>query len=249
MSRRHLEHHHVGNVGWLRAAVLGADDGLLSTASLIIGVAAAQPSRGAILIAGAAGLLAGSMSMAAGEYVSVSSQHDAETADLKREAAELEADPKAEVSELTAIYIARGLDPALASQVAEQLMVKDALGAHARDELGISEITRARPLQAAFASAASFAVGAAAPLVLAASTPLGCPYPVHRDRHARLPGDARRRRRPRRRLPDDQSRPASDLLGCSRNVCHGGPRARIWLDHLITPRRNCDGGHCQAGGR
>ncbi len=151
--------------------MLGANDGLLSTASLIIGVASASTSRSAILIAGFAGLIAGAMSMAAGEYVSVSSQHDSETADLKREAAELRDDPKAEQAELKDIYIRRGLEPGLADEVARQLMAKDALEAHAREELGLSEATAARPLQAAFASAAAFAVGAAAPLAVALIAP------------------------------------------------------------------------------
>lgn len=169
--RRQIEHHKVGRVGWLRAAVLGANDGLLSTASLIIGVASAPATHAAILIAGVAGMIAGSMSMAAGEYVSVSSQHDAEQADLARETAELEADPKGEQDELAGIYVKRGLDRTLAVQVAAQLMAKDALNAHARDELGLSDATTARPLQAAIASAASFAVGAAAPLAVAILVP------------------------------------------------------------------------------
>jgi VIT1/CCC1 family predicted Fe2+/Mn2+ transporter len=165
------EHHKVGRVGWLRAAVLGANDGLLSTASLIIGVASAPTSHEAILIAGVAGMIAGSMSMAAGEYVSVSSQHDAEKADLSREATELDEDPEGEEAELSGIYVKRGLDRTLASQVAKQLMSKDALNAHARDELGLSDVSKARPLQAAAASAASFAVGAAPPLVVAILVP------------------------------------------------------------------------------
>jgi VIT1/CCC1 family predicted Fe2+/Mn2+ transporter len=162
---RHAELHRTGRVGWLRASVLGANDGLISTASLVVGVAAAGAAPGAILVTAVAGLMAGAMSMAAGEYVSVSSQADTERADLERERAELAADEPAERAELTGIYVARGLDPALAAQVAEQLMAKDALGAHARDELGHSEATAARPLQAALASAASFAVGASLPLI------------------------------------------------------------------------------------
>ena len=174
MSRleRHPERHLVARIGWLRAAVLGANDGLVSTASLIVGVAAAEATRSGILIAGVAGLVAGSMSMAAGEYVSVSSQSDTEKADLARETAELAADPEAEVTELAAIYAARGVEPALSRQVAEQLMARDALGAHARDELGISEFTTARPIQAALTSAATFAVGAAPPLLVALLAPL-----------------------------------------------------------------------------
>ena len=163
MRRRHAERHRTAHVGWLRAAVLGANDGIVSTASLVIGIAAAQADRRQILVAGA-------MSMAAGEYVSVHSQADTEAADLTRERAELDADPVAERRELTAIYVGRGLDYALANQVAGKLMEHDALGAHARDELGISEAQSARPVQAALASAASFGVGAALPLVVAALT-------------------------------------------------------------------------------
>jgi len=160
------EHHVVGRTGWLRAAVLGANDGLLSTASLIIGVASAGSAHTAILVAGGAGLIAGAMSMAAGEYVSVSSQHDAEQADLAREAEELRTRPKSEERELAGIYRERGLDAALAKEVAIQLMAHDALQAHARDELGLSETTAARPIQAAVASAASFAAGALPPLLV-----------------------------------------------------------------------------------
>jgi VIT1/CCC1 family predicted Fe2+/Mn2+ transporter len=161
---RHGEWHKSGRIGWLRAAVLGANDGIVSTASLVIGVASAGATRSAVLIAGTAGLVAGAMSMAAGEYVSVSSQSDTENSDLARERKELETDTEAEHQELAAIYVQRGLDPALAAQVSNQLMAHDALGAHARDELGISEILQARPVQAAFASALSFSVGAALPL-------------------------------------------------------------------------------------
>lgn len=161
---RHGEHHYVQRTGWLRAAVLGANDGIISTTSLIIGVAAAQGTPEEILVAGTAGLVAGAMSMAAGEYVSVSSQADSEKADLLLEQKELEADEVAEHKELTAIYIARGLDPSLARQVAQQLMDHNALEAHAHDELGITDLTKARPLQAAMASAAAFSVGAALPL-------------------------------------------------------------------------------------
>ena len=171
MFVRHRERHRSGRTGWLRASVLGANDGLLSTASLVLGVAAAHATHSNVLVAGIAGLVAGSMSMAAGEYVSVHSQADTEQADLALERAELKADDKGEHRELTAIYVARGLKPALAKQVAEQLMDHDALGAHARDELGISETFRARPIQAALASAGSFAVGAALPLLVAALAP------------------------------------------------------------------------------
>src|SRR5512146_954788 len=163
------EQHRIGRIGWLRAAVLGANDGILSTASLVLGVAAAHATHTNVLVAGVAGLVAGSMSMAAGEYVSVHSQADTEQADLKRERMELKSDDKGEHKELTAIYVKRGLDPSLAKQVAEQLMAHDAIGAHARDELGISETLSARPIQAALASAGSFAVGAAMPLLTAAA--------------------------------------------------------------------------------
>ncbi len=168
MSRlhRHPESHLVSRIGWLRAAVLGANDGIVSTASLIVGVAAASPATSDVLIAGVAGLVAGAMSMAAGEYVSVSSQSDTEQADLSRERAELAGQPEFEREELARIYIERGVETDLAHQVADQLMAKDALGAHARDELGISDMTTARPIQAALTSAATFAVGAAMPLAM-----------------------------------------------------------------------------------
>ncbi|MBL8745305.1 MAG: VIT family protein [Phycisphaerae bacterium] len=168
---RHEEGHRSHRIGWLRAAVLGANDGIVSTASLIVGVAAAESTRGAILIAGIAGLVAGAMSMAAGEYVSVSSQSDTENADLARERRELATDPEHEHAELTAIYVKRGLDDRLAAEVAKQLMQKDALAAHARDELGITEELSARPVQAAFASAGTFTLGAALPLVLVLLVP------------------------------------------------------------------------------
>ena len=165
------ERHRLGHAGWLRAAVLGANDGILSTSSLLLGVAATNTTHSTVMVAGIAGLVAGAMSMAAGEYVSVKSQADAETADLARESAELKADDAGERRELTAIYVARGLAPGLAREVTEQLMAHDALGAHARDELGISEALRARPIQASLASAASFALGAVMPLVVAALAP------------------------------------------------------------------------------
>jgi len=168
---RHTERHRSDRIGWLRAAVLGANDGIVSTASLVLGVAAANASHDNILITGVAGLVAGAMSMAAGEYVSVHSQADTEDADLSRERAELLANPAAEQRELTAIYVTRGLDPVLAERVASQLMAHDALGAHARDELGISTTLSARPVQAALASAASFAAGAALPLAVVAVAP------------------------------------------------------------------------------
>jgi VIT1/CCC1 family predicted Fe2+/Mn2+ transporter len=170
---RHTEFHRSERIGWLRAAVLGANDGILSTASLILGVAAAGATQSALLIAGVAALVAGAMSMAAGEYVSVSSQADTEEADLARERHELANDIEHEQAELAGIYVGRGLDAALARQVALQLMAHDALGAHARDELGISDMHRARPLQAAFASAGTFAVGAALPLLVVLLVPVG----------------------------------------------------------------------------
>ena len=169
---RHRENHLVSRIGWLRAAVLGANDGIVSTASLIVGVAAAAATRGDILITAAAGLVAGAMSMAAGEYVSVSSQSDTEQADLARERQEQRDDPVSEHAELAAIYVKRGLDRDLAVQVAQQLMARDAVGSHARDELGISEITTARPVQAALTSAASFAAGAALPVLMVVVTPV-----------------------------------------------------------------------------
>ena len=168
---RHIERHRTAHVGWLRAAVLGANDGLISTASLVVGVAASGSERQAVLIAGVAGVVAGAMSMAAGEYVSVSSQADTETADLARERHELSTSPDAERKELADIYKARGLTPELARQVADQLMERDALGAHARDELGLSAASAARPIQAALASAAAFTVGATLPVVIAAIAP------------------------------------------------------------------------------
>ena len=175
---RHLEPHRSGRTGWLRAAVLGANDGLISTSSLVIGVAAAQAAREPVLIAGVAGLIAGALSMAAGEYVSVSSQADVERADLEQERQALDADPESERAELASIYVRRGLAPGLAAQVAEQLSAHDALAAHARDEIGISEIMQARPIQAAFASAAAFAVGAAAPVLLVLLLPVGAFVPA-----------------------------------------------------------------------
>lgn len=170
-AHTHPENHLVERIGWLRAAVLGANDGIVSTASLIVGVAAAAASTSDVLVAGVAGLVAGAMSMAAGEYVSVSSQSDTEQADLARERGELASKPDFEREELAQIYVERGLEQALARQVADQLMARDALGAHARDELGMSEVTAARPIQAAFTSAATFAAGAALPLLAAVLMP------------------------------------------------------------------------------
>lgn len=176
--RIHAENHNVDRIGWLRAAVLGANDGIVSTASLIVGVAAAAAKPSDILLTGVAGLVAGAMSMAAGEYVSVSSQSDTEQADLARETKELADTPDLEREELAQVYVDRGVDHELAVKVAAQLMAKDALGAHARDELGISEITTARPVQAALTSAATFAVGAAMPLAMVVVSPAGMLIPI-----------------------------------------------------------------------
>lgn len=168
----HVERHRTEHIGWLRASVLGANDGLISTSSLVVGVAAAQHEQAPVLLAALAGLVAGALSMAAGEYVSVSSQSDTENADLARERLELATSPDLELAELAAIYVSRGLTPELAGQVAGQLTAKDALTAHARDELGLHELTRARPIQAAISSAAAFATGAATPLILVIAVPL-----------------------------------------------------------------------------
>ena len=176
--RRHGERHRTSRIGWLRAAVLGANDGIVSTASLVLGVAAANAPHNDVIVAAVAGLVAGAMSMAAGEYVSVHSQADAESADLERERKELHADEQGELNELTAIYVRRGLEQKLAREVAKQLTAHDALAAHARDELGISELNAARPLQAALASAASFATGAALPLAVTALSPVNLLIPL-----------------------------------------------------------------------
>jgi VIT1/CCC1 family predicted Fe2+/Mn2+ transporter len=178
LSRLHTERHLVSRIGWLRAAVLGANDGIVSTASLIVGVAAASAATSDVLVAGTAGLVAGAMSMAAGEYVSVSSQSDTEQADLARERVELVSQPAFEREELAQVYVQRGVDHELARKVADQLMAKDALGAHARDELGISEATTARPIQAALTSAATFAVGAAMPLLMVVVSPASLLVPI-----------------------------------------------------------------------
>ena len=178
MRSRHPERHYAERIGWLRAAVLGANDGIVSTASLVVGVAAAEVSRSSVLVAAVAALVSGAMSMAAGEYVSVSSQADTEKADLERERNELKSSSDSEHRELARIYVQRGLDSALASQVAEQLMAHDALAAHARDELGLSEAHSARPIQAALASAATFAVGAAMPLATVVMSPVSGMIPL-----------------------------------------------------------------------
>ncbi|QDE41063.1 VIT family protein [Luteibacter pinisoli] len=178
MIRKHHEHHRLDRLGWLRASVLGANDGILSTASLLVGVASAEAGTGNVMLAGIAGLVAGAMSMGAGEYVSVRSQADSERAELEVEQREIHEDPHGEHRELTEIYVRRGLDRALAHEVAGQLMAHDALGAHARDELGLSATTAARPLQAAAASAASFAVGAILPILAVAASPRASMAPV-----------------------------------------------------------------------
>jgi vacuolar iron transporter family protein len=178
MVKLHRERHRTQRIGWLRAAVLGANDGIISTASLIVGVAAAHANHHDIIVAGIAGMVAGAMSMAAGEYVSVSSQADTEQADIARERKELAADPEHEHAELAAIYEQRGLEPALAQQVAQQLMAKDALAAHARDELGITEFASARPIQAAVTSALTFTVGAALPLLITVFVPVAQLIPI-----------------------------------------------------------------------
>lgn len=178
MPFMHHERHRTQHIGWLRAAVLGANDGIVSTASLVVGVAAANATHSSVLVAGIAGLVAGAMSMAAGEYVSVSSQADTERADMERERFELESNEEHEQKELAEIYVRRGLDSALAKQVAEQLMAKDALAAHMRDELGISEVSTARPIQAALTSAATFAIGAALPLLVVLIAPLPILVPL-----------------------------------------------------------------------
>lgn len=177
-KRIHHERHRIDRIGWLRAAVLGANDGIVSTASLVLGVAAAQTTRSAVLLAGVAGLVAGAMSMAAGEYVSVHSQADAEKADLEREKRELKADDEGERMELAGIYVGRGLEPKLAREVADQLMAHDALAAHARDELGIIDVRTARPIQAAVFSAVSFSTGAALPLIVTAISPTMLLIPI-----------------------------------------------------------------------
>ena len=211
----HRELHRSERIGWLRAAVLGANDGIVSTASLVVGVAASGASRSAVLVAGVAGLVAGAMSMAAGEYVSVSSQADTEEADLARERKELATDDAFERAELAGIYVARGVSPALAKQVADELMAHDALGAHARDELGISDLQRARPVQAAFASATTFAVGAALPLVVGMLAPVSVLAVSVIGGVAGVPRRARRARgRRRRRVALGRCRPG-DHLGCA----------------------------------
>ena len=213
ITMRHSERHRTDRIGWLRAAVLGANDGIVSTASLVLGVAAASATHSAVMVAGIAGLVAGAMSMAAGEYVSVRSQADSEQAALDMERRELAADHQGEHSELTAIYVGRGLDPALAKEVAEQLMAHDALGAHARDELGISDTLSARPIQAALTSAASFAVGAALPLLAVAAVPAARADSGGLGNVAAVPRAPGRRGRGRRRCQRDAAVPRGSPSG------------------------------------
>ena len=223
MSRlSHSEVHMVHRIGWLRAAVLGANDGLVSTASLVVGVAAAGSGRPEILIAGLAGLVAGAMSMAAGEYVSVSSQTDAEQADIARETRELKDTPEAELEELTRIYVGRGLEEGLARQVAIQLTEKDALGAHARDELGISETVTAHPIQAALVSAATFAVGAVITAHHCGAGSCGPDHSRRRGHHSGRAFSAGRTRGIGRRCGHRQGSHSRHVLG---RACHGGDRS------------------------
>ena len=228
MSRlAHPEKHLVSRIGWLRAAVLGANDGIVSTASLIVGVAAASAATSEVLVAGVAGLVAGAMSMAAGEYVSVSSQSDTEQADLAREGAELATQPEFEREELARIYMERGVSSDLAQQVADQLMAKDALGAHARDELGISEVTAARPIQAALTSAATFAVGAAMPLSMVVLMPPTCSGHGRINRLASVSRSSGGSRRPRGRCECDEGDIAGHLLGRARHGADGRDRCAV----------------------
>ena len=237
MSRlhQHAESHLVARIGWLRAAVLGANDGIVSTASLIVGVAAAAAKPGDVLIAGVAGLVAGAMSMAAGEYVSVSSQSDTEQADLSRERKELSQNVGFEEEELAQIYVQRGVETNLARQVAQQLMAKDALGAHARDELGISEITTARPIQAAFTSAATFSVGAALPLLMVLITPTRFLVAAVSVASLVVSGASRSDRCTSRGRRCHQSDSACDVLGCFRHGPDGRRWRDIWHGGLIGP--------------
>ena len=225
--RLHRENHLVSRIGWLRAAVLGANDGIVSTASLIVGVAAAAAKPSDILIAGIAGLVAGAMSMAAGEYVSVSSQADTEHADLARERSEFSADTASEHKELAEIYVKRGVEPDLARRVAEQLMAKDALAAHARDELGISEITTARPIQAALTSAATFSVGAAMPLLAVLVSPTGLARADRLGGVPAVPRTARSNRRKGGRRQCPARHRTCDILGRVGHGAHGRHRGAL----------------------
>ena len=238
MSRLiHAERHYTHRIGWLRAAVLGANDGIVSTAALVVGVAAAESTRSAILVAGVAGLVAGAMSMAAGEYVSVSSQADTERADLARETRELAESPEAELRELQNIYISRGLDADLALRVAEQLSAGDRLAAHARDELGITEAQAAKPIQAALASAATFSVGAALPLVIAAARADPTDHRPGHDRVTDQPRGTRRigcRRRRRRSLA---RRHSSHVLERTRDGANGARRPNVRRDGVTVAKQ------------
>jgi len=255
MSRLHThpESHLVSRIGWLRAAVLGANDGIVSTASLIVGVTAASAATSEVLVAGVAGLVAGAMSMAAGEYVSVSSQSDTEQADLTRERAELATQPEFEREELARIYIDRGVTPDLAHQVADQLMAKDALGAHARDELGISEVTTARPIQAALTSAATFAVGAAMPLAMVLFMPREALVVDVSVASLFVSGPARRDRRLGWRRECDEGDAARDLLGCASHGADRWDRGAVWNRGVIGsppwngPSRMLEAAHGRCG--
>ena len=235
--RLHPENHFVDRIGWLRAAVLGANDGIISTASLIVGVAAAAATQNEVLIAGVAGLVAGAMSMAAGEYVSVSSQSDTERADLARERQELSENPAFELDELAEIYVKRGVDQPLARQVAEQLMAKDALTAHARDELGISEITAARPVQAALTSAATFSAGAAMPLLMVVCSAGECSRPRRFGGVVGLSRAAGGDRRQSRRFKHFARHDPRDLLGRPGDGAHRRDREIIRDGGLTTGGR------------
>ena len=228
MAIVHRERHRTQHIGWLRAAVLGANDGIVSTASLVVGVAASNATHTAVLVAGVAGLVAGAMSMAAGEYVSVSSQSDTEQADIGRERTELAANESNERKELAAIYVKRGLDPTLANQVAEQLMAKDALAAHARDELGISETISARPVQAALTSAVTFAVGAALPLLVVVIAPATQPRAPCCRNFSILSRTSRRSGGLYRRRAHPNRNGAGYLLGSSGNGNNRRHRSFVW---------------------
>ena len=236
---RHTEAHRSDRIGWLRAAVLGANDGIVSTASLLIGVAAANASHATLLVTGMAGLMAGAMSMAAGEYISVHSQADTERADLSRERAELASDPKAEHIELANIYMHRGVSPELAHQVADQLMAHDALGSHARDELGISATLTAKPLQAALASAASFVVGAALPLAVTFVAPEHSVVPWISGMSLVFLGIIGRHCRQGRRGQGHDRRLAGDILGGAGHGYYGTGGALVWRSGLAgAPSKN-----------
>ena len=235
MRPQHQERHRTERIGWLRAAVLGANDGIVSTASLVLGVAAAEASRSSVLVAGAAGLVAGAMSMAAGEYVSVSSQADTERADLARERDELAADEPAERQELAKIYMERGLAQDLAYQVADQLMAHDALGAHARDELGISAALQARPVQAAFTSALTFATGAALPLLLVLVAPEGGARARGRGGLTRMFGVVGSACGPGGRGPRSRRGGTGAILGRTGNGVDRRHRGVFWHDGGLGP--------------